>query len=248
MNTHSKQASLGITMKHINAFVLAGSIALAGFFMSQTLVKSSMSQNSIKVKGLAERTVKADTAYWTISKGLKTTDDTLSTEYLYQQYEKETQTIYNTLVEAGFKEESIEIGVTKISFEDLRDEDNNLVETKRTLRGDINIITHNVDLVKASRTKLNGLIAQGIALVNHDPEYHFTQLNDIKPDMIKLATQNAKIAAQEFANNVDATIGGIRSASQGRFSIYDVGENYTDTRKLMKNVRVVTHVDYYLED
>ena len=66
--------------------------------------------------------------------------------------------------------------------------------------------------------------------------------------MIKQATQNAKIAAQEFANNVDATIGGIKTASQGRFSIKDIGEDYYDTRKINKKARVVTNVEYYLEN
>ena len=235
-------------LKQYNMLFIAISIALAGFFISQTLVNSSASYNTIRVKGLAEREVKADTAYWTVSKGLKTTDDSLSTEYLYQRYQADTQAVYDALIEQGFTPEEIEIDVANITFQDLRDEDNKLVETRRTLSGDINIITNNVDLVKTSRTSLNKLIAQGIAIDNQEPEYHFTQLNDIKPDMIKEATQNARIAAQEFADNVGADIGGIRDASQGRFTILDVGESYSDTRKLLKKVRVVTNVEYYLEN
>lgn len=227
---------------------MAAGIALAGFFISQTLVNSSTAQNTIRVKGLAEREVKADTAYWTVSKGLKTTDDSLPTSYLYERYQEDTQAIYDALIEEGFSEDEIEIDVANISFYELRDEDNNLVETRRTLEGDIHIITQNVDLVKSSRTSLNKLIAKGIALDNHEPEYHFTQLNQIKPEMIQEATQNARIAAQEFANNVGAGIGGIRDASQGRFTILDVGESYSDTRKLFKTVRVVTNVQYYLDN
>lgn len=235
-------------LKQYNMLFVAISIALAGFFVSQTLVNSSAAYNTIRVKGLAEQEVKADTAYWTVSKGLKTTDDSVSTAFLYQQYEKDTQAVYNALIEKGFTPEEIEIDVANIVFQDLRDEDNNLVETRRTLSGDINIITRNVDLVKSSRTSLNQLIAQGIAIDNQAPEYHFTELNLIKPDMIKEATQNARVAAQEFADNVEAKIGGIRDASQGRFTILDVGESYSDTRKLFKKVRVVTNVEYYLDN
>lgn len=235
-------------LKQYNMLFVAISIALAGFFVSQTLVNSSAAYNTIRVKGLAEQEVKADTAYWTVSKGLKTTDDSVSTEFLYQQYEKDTQAVYNALIEKGFTPEEIEIDVANIAFQDLRDEDNNLVETRRTLSGDINIITRNVDLVKSSRTSLNQLIAQGIAIDNQAPEYHFTELNLIKPNMIKKATQNARVAAQEFADNVEAKIGGIRDASQGRFTILDVGESYSDTRKLFKKVRVVTNVEYYLDN
>ena len=63
------------------------------------------------------------------------------------------------------------------------------------------------------------------------PAYHFTQLNDIKPGMLKEATRNARLAADEFAANAGVNVDGIRSARQGGFVIRDVGESYGDTKK-----------------
>jgi hypothetical protein len=85
-------------------------------------------------------------------------------------------------------------------------------------------------------------------------------LNSIKPDMITEATRNARAAADRFASDSGSTVGSIRQANQGVFSILpansggDTGESgqsgpyfsYADS-SLMKTVRVVTSVQYYLE-
>lgn len=66
--------------------------------------------------------------------------------------------------------------------------------------------------------------------------------------MLKEATKNARIAANEFAKNANAEVGGIRSARQGSFYIRDEGHNYGDTKKITKKVRVVTTITFYLKD
>ena len=81
---------------------------------------------------------------------------------------------------------------------------------------------------------------------NNSPAYYFTGLNDIKPEMLQEATTNARIAANEFAANAGVQVGGIRNARQGGFIIRDVGENYGDTAKIEKDVRVVTTITFYL--
>jgi len=102
--------------------------------------------------------------------------------------------------------------------------------------------------VAEGRAKLNTLIAQGLDLKNNAPAYHFTRLNTIKPEMLKEATTNARIAANEFAANAGVKVGGIRSARQGGFVIRDIGEDYGDTKKIDKEVRVVTNVTFFLTD
>ena len=66
--------------------------------------------------------------------------------------------------------------------------------------------------------------------------------------MLREATKNARIAANEFAENAGVKVGGIRSARQGGFIIRDVGENYGDTKKIEKDVRVVTTITFYLTE
>lgn len=50
----------------IGALLLSLGIALAGFFISNTLYNAKVALNTADVKGLAERRVEADKAYWSI--------------------------------------------------------------------------------------------------------------------------------------------------------------------------------------
>ena len=73
-------------------------------------------------------------------------------------------------------------------------------------------------------------------------------LNEIKPDMLREATKNARIAANEFAENAGVKVGGIRDARQGSFYVRDAGSDYGDTSKIEKDVRVVTTITFYLTE
>jgi hypothetical protein len=88
---------------------------------------------------------------------------------------------------------------------------------------------------------------KGITLVNDyssQPNFSFNGLNDIKPQMIETATKNARAAAMKFAEDSGSKLGKIKSASQGTFSISERDSN----TPYMKQVRIVTYVDYYLND
>lgn len=229
------------------ALLLAIGIALAGYFISQTLYKSKVALNTAEVKGLAERRVKADTAYWSIQYTVAGKEKS-EIPQLYKASEADQQKIIALLKESGFSDQEIKPGVINYRKQEFRDEDQNLVDEKHFLIGEIEVQTQKVQLVSEGRAKLNTLIAQGLDVQNNAPAYHFTKLNDIKPEMLKEATTNARIAANEFAVNAGVKVGGIRSARQGGFVIRDVGKNYGDTNKIEKDVRVVTNVTFFLTD
>jgi hypothetical protein len=88
------------------------------------------------------------------------------------------------------------------------------------------------------------LIDMGIVINNNYASYEFTGLNNIKPQMIENATKNARAAAEKFAKDSESKLGKIRNASQGVFSIDYRDENTPHIKK----VRVVTTVDFALED
>ncbi len=91
------------------------------------------------------------------------------------------------------------------------------------------------------------LLKKGVALssdYSYMTAYSFTGLNEIKPEMIESATKNAKAAAQKFADDSGSKLGKIRRANQGVFTITDRDEN----TPFIKNVRVVTTVEYFLND
>lgn len=238
-DNHSGPAVLGLFM--------AVGLAIAGYFVSQTLYNAKVALNTAEVKGLAERRVEADQASWKIryrASGSSRDD----VPRLYEQAEKDQQTIIALLKENSLTDDEIEIGVLDYKYQAFRDDQNKLVDQIHSLVGVISIETGKVKEIGAIRAKVNKLIAQGVNIENEAPAYRFTRLNDIKPDMLREATTNARIAAGEFAENAGVKVGSIRSALQGGFSVRDLGEDYGDTAKIEKEVRVVTTITFYLTD
>jgi hypothetical protein len=94
------------------------------------------------------------------------------------------------------------------------------------------------------------LVSRGVVLVDTGgPTYVFTGLNAIKPEMLAQASANARTAAQQFAADVDSTLGGIRRASQGIFEILprDAAPGISEASQIDKQVRVVSTIEYLLE-
>ena len=106
------------------------------------------------------------------------------------------------------------------------------------------------------------LLQAGIIVVGgygQGMRYVFNGLNALKPDMITEATKNARASADRFAADSGSEVGSIRSANQGIFSITAAdsgsgmapgedggGQGGNPDASIMKKVRVVATVDYYL--
>ena len=80
--------------------------------------------------------------------------------------------------------------------------------------------------------------------------FTFTGLNEIKPEMVAEATQDARAAAEQFAQDSGAGVGSIRRATQGYFSI-DARDGdasgWGAAETPFKKVRVVTTIDFTLD-
>lgn len=229
------------------SLMLAVGVAVAGYFVSQTLYKFKIALNTAEVKGLAERRVEADTCYWSI-KYTVTGKDMTEMVNLYEASQADQTKIIALLKDNDFLEDEIKPGVIEHIHKEFRDGNNNLVEERYLLVGEIEVQTNKIHQVAKVRAQLNKLTAQGLDITNNPPAYHFTKLNDIKPEMLKEATKNARIAADEFAVNAGVKVGRIQSARQGGFTICDIGEEYGDTKKIEKDVRVVTNIVFFLTD
>jgi hypothetical protein len=78
----------------------------------------------------------------------------------------------------------------------------------------------------------------------------YTALSERKPEMIAEATSEARRAAEQFALDSGSRVGRIRRANQGLFVILprDRAPGVEESSQLEKTVRVVSTIDYYLED
>lgn len=247
MNENGGTTSLGV--------LLALGLILGAWILGAQIKATRLSDRYVSVKGLVERTVKSDLALWPLTYKVAG-DDLLA---LYARAEADRKTVLEFLTGQGIQASEIELGVVRVVDTQANEYGGNeraphryIVEQQVTVR------TSRVDQVAAAAQKTIQLLQKGIVLSGNPGEgltYRFTGLNAIKPDMISEATRNARAAADRFASDSGSKVGSIRQANQGVFSIlpadqsgdagqggYNAGDN-----SIMKTVRVVTSVDYYLE-
>ena len=72
---------------------------------------------------------------------------------------------------------------------------------------------------RAAYARQAELLRDGVELSGTNVSYTFTRLNDLKPQMIAEANQNARRSAEQFARDSGASVGRIKTASQGYFSV-----------------------------
>lgn len=198
----------------------------------------------VSVRGLAEQEVKADKVTWPIVYNLLGND--LST--LYTQINTTNQEVLDFLTDNGVDTAEISIDAPSVFDREAQTYTSDRYTYRYTVTQVIVVTSNDVDAIDALIKRQSELLKLGITLSTNDYSnaitYEFTGLNDIKPAMIAEATKNAREAAQKFADDSQSKLGKIKSASQGQFSITDRDE-YTPS---IKNVRIVTYVDYFLED
>lgn len=236
------------------AIILAGAflglgVAAAGYFGSQTLVNGRTAVNTATVKGLAEREVAADRANWTVSfEAVTRTTEAPATEPLFAEAARKRDAILNELQVVGFA--AGEVAATPLRYwsQDNTDFEGRYSDTSYHVSGTVRLDTDKLDDATAAFFAVSELPRKGVAITVDPPQYLFTSLNDIKPDMLRDATSNARIAAEEFARDAGVTVGGIQFAQQGGFTVRDLGSDFTETEARDKMVRVVTTITFYLEN
>ena len=219
-------------------------MALCALIAGQTIRSVKRMEEFVTVKGLSEREVAADLAIWPIAFTLSDNDLT----QLQGQIQTARKTVYGFLTENGFEQSEISNAPPQIT--DTRTGSGELDASKRPSRyqGNITVLLRSAKIakVKGAMESCDKLVQHGIALSGGDysskPQFLFTGLNQIKPDMIQEANRNARKAAERFAADSNSPVGAVRHAVQGPFEINDVDSSSPD-RKI---VRVVTTVDFYL--
>ena len=232
------------------SFILGSTLSLgiiiASFLISDALVKLRAANRFVTVKGLAEQEVDADLAIWPIC--FEDADNDLS--LLYQRLGAKRDTVTKFLLNGGLTKE--DISFLPLQVMDFHAHKYAYDKDKRPLRyrveATILVRSENVPLIKKLMEESTELINEEIVIMQADyqrsTEFLFTGLNAIKPAMIEEATKNARKAAEKFAKDSGSTVGKIRNARQGLFTITDRDKNSPDRKK----VRVVTTVEYFLVD
>lgn len=228
----------------IESAILAVGLALLGVFVYNGINSLAKRDRVVSVRGLAEKEVQADRVIWPLA--YKTVGDDLGS--VYRDISSANKKIQTFLIKNGIKASDITNGAPQVNDLWTNEYRDNVNRQRYNVTSVTTVSSSDVAKVRALMTRTGELLSQGIAIAPNDYNYpiqfDFTSLNKIKPQMIEQATKNAREAAEKFAKDSESKLGKIKSAQQGLFSIEDRDSN----TPYIKEVRVVTTVDYYLDN
>jgi uncharacterized protein len=237
--------------------VLLAAGMVGGAFVLGTHFKTlNAGKQSISVKGLAEKPVKADSAEWTVGVSIhgERFGDTL------QALRQARPILDEFLGKQGFVAETIsaspESVVPHTEFESQPGGGSRQVE--RGYDGTQLLVVRSSALAQVDQASkaIIELKAAGKPIVYESPKYLINDLESVKMSLIGAATRNAKQRADEFAKVGDAHVGVMRSASQGAFYILPANGGDTDSSdyggvydktSVDKKARVVVTIEYAIE-
>lgn len=232
----------------IGGIAVALGVGFAGMEVGQSLIDMKRAARVVTVKGLAEQEVQADIANWRIPfRGVADTREAAIAEA-----GRGREAVRGFAQQGGLSDKEVDNEPYTLRIE--RNMNGNNEITRYVAVGAVRLRTDKVDAIEELTRKTDALLDAGVLLGDNDyaeaarPQFLFTGLNAIKPELIAKATKAARASAEQFATDSGAEIGGIATANQGVIQILPRDGEYNESAERNKIVRVVSTVEYYLEN
>jgi uncharacterized protein len=222
--------------------VLAAAAVIASTQLADGMRQFRLADRTVTVKGLAEREVAANLVIWPVN--FVEVDNDL--QALYNRLEAHTQSVRAYLARQQVTDAEVSVGLPRV--QDMQaDAYGNSNERPFRYRAELTVTVRSTDVaaMKAAIQNAGELVRNGVVFgaYTEPPQFIFTGLNALKPDLLADATANARLAAEQFAADSGSAVGVIRDANQGVISINDRDSATPD----VKVVRVVSTIRYQLD-
>lgn len=234
------------------AVLVAIGLAVGGWFIGHGFVEARSADRFVTVKGVSEREVKADLALWPVR--LSVGDNDLSRAQA--TIARNTAQVMAFLARHAIDTSQAELQGLRVTDQYARLYGGDAGPNRFIITQTVMVRSDDPDKIFAASQSVGDLVDAGVVLSSGEewgpggPTFLFTKLNDLKPEMIAEATASAREAAQTFAEDASSEIRGIRRANQGVFVILprDQATGVQEETQLYKTVRVVTTIEYLLDD
>jgi hypothetical protein len=229
--------------------VLGIAIVLAGLLVGRGVERFRAADRSVSVKGVAERTVKADVGLWPVR--MVAADNDL--DAAQRKIARDRHTVLAFLARFGLDSTGTELQGFEVADTRANPYQTGVAANRFIITTTLMVRTGEPERIREASQRVGDLVAAGVVLSSGGPGYGgptylFTRLNDLKPEMVAEATANARKAAGEFARQSGSRLGAIRRASQGVFEILprDAAPGMMQEAQIQKTLRVVATVEYLL--
>ncbi len=247
-----KQTSAKFTLLSLAVFI---GLSLLGFFIFKGLKTFSDKDRVVTVKGLAEMNIKASSAVIELS--FKFSGDEV--QNLLNQAEAKKEAVLAHLRSSGYADTAVKFDRLHVydgqRYYESQWRNGQEVQVKvdrYSVTQNITVKSADVENTEDEKDKLNiDLVSKNLSCRLYT-NYSFPELNTVKPQLIAESTKNARIAGEQFANDSQAKLGKIKTASQGQITIagkYYHEEEMVDKPKepYLQKARVVSTIVFFLE-
>lgn len=215
---------------------------------------AAASRQSITVKGLAEKAVKADQAVLRMTLAAKGASASAALAELRAQRPQ----LDAFIKEQGYAGEQVQASGENFAPVFKMNDKGFQTEVVDHFNATLTYTLTSKDVERIAKTNLATLALRekGMDLGVSSPEYLVSNLEEVKMSLIGAATENATTRAGEFARHGKVSVGAMKNASQGAFFILpasgpsdsdnDYGGAY-DKTTIDKIARVVVTIEYSIQ-
>jgi uncharacterized protein len=200
--------------------IFALALVLTAFILSNAFKNRNRAADTISVTGMGSTDFVSDLIVWSGSFVKKNPD--LKTAY--SDLDKDREIIRQYLVSKGIKTEDIVFSSVDIMREfdesyDTYGNRRNSVFTGYRLNQNVQIESREVNKIEGISRQVSELINMGVEFYSNAPQYYYTQLAELKIEMIAEATKDAHTRAVQIAENAGSKVGKLKKANMGVFQI-----------------------------
>lgn len=227
---------------------LAIGLVVSSMIFGWFFAKSKKGDEAITVTGSAKKRIKSDLVVW--SAGVSVQSPQL--QEAYKQLSDGVPRIKQYLISKGIPEG--QMTVSAITTVPLKKQDSNGVEsteiTGYSLKQQVEVRSNDVDKIAQIAREATELINQGILIESNAPQYYYTQIGDLKIEMLGEAAKDAKVRAEKIAASTGNSIGSVRSAKMGVLQITPADSTEVsdsgmyDTSTIDKDMTAVVNISF----
>jgi uncharacterized protein len=230
---------------------LSLSLVISSFIFAKAIREFKQANDVLMVTGSAKRPILSD--YIILRFSVSSQEPTA--QAAYQNLKNQTERLQTYLQKQQVPDDAITLGA--INTQAIPEVTVNGSETGQILAyrlsQNLEIRSDEVEKYTELSQQTNELIKEGINLVSEPPQYLFTQLSQLRVEMVAEATKDAKARAGAIALSTGNKVGAIRSAKTGVFQITprnstDVSDyGIYDTSSREKDITAVVSVEFGME-
>ena len=233
------------------------SLAIVTSIITSTVVASrayvqrgqeqSRGPRDLNVTGSAKKRIVSDLALWSI----RVAGEAATLEEAFTKLSDSTLKVREFLSQQGFPEAAVSLGPIHTVSHRRRDEKG--LELPETIAFELwrtfSIRTNEVNRIAQAAGQVTELLKGGARVESLAPDYVFTGLQDLKIEMLGLATADARQRAERIAAESRCRIGEVREARAGVLQITppwstDVSSSgINDTSSIEKDITSVVHLN-----